>query len=107
MKWNPIILGIIEDAYSNNFWILPLLSIIGFLLCFYRYKLAWIVIPIVSVVSAIFLMGFLERQNYNHITSLSHSMPRIITFIAISFILPVTGTYFSWRKSKTKQENLA
>lgn len=106
MKWHPIFLGIIDDHYSNNFWILPLLSIIGFLLCCYHYKLAWIVIPIVSVVSAIFLTGFLEPENYNHIQSLSHNIPRIITFIIISFILPFIGTFLSWRKSKTNQTNL-
>lgn len=107
MNWNPIILGIIEDPFSNNFWILPLVSIIGFLLCCYRYKLAWAVIPIVSVIAMVFLIGFLEPQNYNHIQSLSHAMPRIITFIAISFILPFIGTFWSWHKSRIKQTNLS
>jgi hypothetical protein len=58
MKWHPILLGIIDDPYSQNFWILPVLSIVGSLLCVYRYKLGWIVIPIVTIVSIIFLVGF-------------------------------------------------
>ncbi len=106
MKWNPILLGIIDDPYSNHLWILPLISLFGLLLCYYRYKSAWVVIPIVSLVSAIFLIGFLEPQNYNHIQSLSHNMPRIIASIIVLFILPFIGTYFGWRKSKTKQGNL-
>jgi uncharacterized membrane protein len=106
MKWNPILLGIIDDPFSNNFWIMSLILIVGLLLCYYRYKLAVIVLPTIAVISAIFLIGFLEPQNYNHIQFLSHSMPRIITSIIILFILPFIGTYLGWRKSKTKQNNL-
>jgi hypothetical protein len=107
MKWNPIFLGIIDDTYTNSLWILPLISVIGFLFCFYRYKLAWIIIPIVSLVSAVFLIGFLEPQNYTHIQSLSNNMPRNIATIIISFILPFIGTFLNLRKSKIKQTNLS
>jgi len=106
MIWNPILLGIIDDPYSNNLWMLPLISIVGSLLCFYRYKSAWIVIPIVSVVAVIFLAGFLEPENYQHITSLSHSMPRILTSIVVFLALPFVGTYLSWRRTKNRRATL-
>lgn len=103
MIWNPIILGIIDDPYSNNIWVLPVIAVFGTLLCFYRYKLAWVVIPIVSIIAVIFLAGFLEPQNYQHIQSLSHTMPRILTSIAVFTILPIIGTYLSWRRTKNRQ----
>ena len=102
MNWNPILLGIIDDPYTNKFWILPLLSIFGSLFCVYRYKLAYGIIPIVSVASLIFLAGFLEPENYQHITSLSDSMPRTLILIVVSFALPFLGTYVGWLRFKTK-----
>ena len=102
MKWQPILLGIIDDPYSQNFWILPVLSIVGSLLCVYRYKLGGIVIPILSVVSIVFLVGFLEPENYRHITSLSDWMPRTLVEIAIFFALPFLGTYLSWLRLKNR-----
>jgi hypothetical protein len=102
MKWQPILLGIIDDPYSRHFWILPVLSIVGSLLCVYRYKLAWGVIPIVCIASIIFLVGFLEPENYRHITSLSDWMPRTLVEIGIFFALPFLGTYLSWLRLKNK-----
>lgn len=107
MKWNPIILGIVDDPFSNNFWILPLLSIFSLLVCYYRYKLAWIILPIVIVVFSIFLIGFLEPQNYNHIQFLTHSMPQKIASIIVLLMLPFIGTFFGWRKSKLNQITLS
>ena len=106
MNWNPILLGIIDDPYTNNFWILPLISIFGSLLCLYRYKIAYVIIPIVSVASLIFLAGFLEPQNYRHITSLSDSMPRTLILIAVFFALPFAGTYVGWLRFKNKRSVL-
>jgi hypothetical protein len=102
MNWHPILLGIIDDPYSNHFWMLPLLSIVGSLLCFYRYRLGWVIVPIVSVVSVIFLVGFLEPENYRHITSLSDAMPRILISIVVFFAVPIIATYFSWRRLTNK-----
>lgn len=106
MNWNPILLGVIDDFYSMNLWILPVISVVGLLLCIYRYKLALIVIPAVSIISAIFLAGFLEHNTYVHIQSLSHNMPYNVATIAVSFILPFIGAFLGWRMSKTKQVGL-
>ena len=103
MNSHVIFAGMLDDPYLNDIWILLVLSIVGSLLCFYRYKLGWVIIPIVSIVAAIYLTHALEPENYRRIITLSESMPRIIALIIGSFALPVVATYFSWRKYRNKR----
>lgn len=102
MNWQLILLGFIDDPYTNHLWLLVLIAMVGTILCFYRYKTGWLIIPIVSVISLIFLRGFLEPENYQHITSLSHAMPRILTMIVSCFVAPIAGTYFGLQKHRKK-----
>jgi membrane protein implicated in regulation of membrane protease activity len=107
MEWHPLFAGMLDDPYLNDIWILVVLSIVGSLLCLYRYKLAWVIIPIVSIVSAVFLIHVLEPEHYRQITTLSNSMPRILTLIIGSLALPVVATCFSWRKHRNKRAAVA
>jgi len=99
--------GFLDDPYVDQVWIVLVLSIIGSLFCLYRYKLGWIIIPVVSVVAAIFLVHFLEPDNYRRILVFSNSMPWLLTITIGSFALPIGATYFSWHESSKKRPGLA
>lgn len=99
MIWNPIILGIIEDPFSTNFWIIVPITVVGFFLCYFRYKLTWIVLPIVMLVCGIFLAGFLEIGNYNHISELSPGLiPKAVFGMIVSITVTIAGAFFGWRR---------
>lgn len=107
MKLNPIILGMLGDFYTSNTWVFIPLGIIGLLLCWFRYKLAWLVVPVNLMICVIFLAYFFDPQNYLHITRLAPKLiPVSIFWMLFSIIAPLIGTHFSWRKSKTRQANL-
>lgn len=100
MIWNPIFLGIIESSFINNFWIIIPITIVGTLLCFYRYKFARIVLPVIFIVCGIFLAGFLELHNYlnNIANSKSFVLSRIIFAMFISVLLPAVGAFLGWQR---------
>ena len=107
MKWHAIIAGMLDDPFIDRVWILLVLSIPGSLLCFYRYKFGFAIIPIIGIVSAIFLKHFLEPETYRQITTLSDSLPRLMVVTIGSFVLPIIATYFSWRSFRNKRAALA
>ena len=107
MKLPVIFAGMLDDPYIDRVWILLLLSLVGSVLSFYRYKLAYAIVPIVGIVSAIFLRHFLEADTYRQITTLSDSMPRLVVVTIGSFVSPIVATYFGWRRWRNKREALA
>lgn len=99
MLWNPIILGIIGDFYSLNLWVLLPIGAVGFLLCCFRFKPAWIVLPVVWLGCGFFLTGFLEKGNYKHISRPdSDLIPNAVFRIFVSALLPVIGALLGRRK---------
>jgi len=107
MKWHVIFAGMLDDLFIDRVWILLVLSIIGSLLSFYRYKFGYAIIPTIGIVSAIFLKHFLEPETYRQITTLSDSLPRLMVVTIGSFILPIIATYFSWRRFRKNRAALA
>ena len=107
MKWPAILAGMLDDPFIDRVWILLVLSLLGSLLSFYRYKFGYAIIPTIGIVSAIFLKHFLEPETYRQITTLSDSLPRLIVVTIGSFILPIIATYFSWRRSRNQAAGLA
>ena len=107
MKWPVIFAGMLDDPYIDRVWILLVLSILGSLLCFYRYKFGYAVIPIIGIVSAIFLKHFLEPETYRQITTLSNSLPRLVAVTIGSFVLPIIATYWGWRRLRNQRTALA
>jgi hypothetical protein len=107
MYWKPFILGFVDDPYSRNVWVVLLIGAIGFGLCYFRYKLAWAILPIILLTSFYFLLGLLEPTNYNHISTLVPTLiPRAILLILISMVLPIVGAFLNWRKSKINRIEL-
>ena len=107
MKWNPFILGMLGDPYTSNILIFPLLGIVGFLLCYFKYKLAWLVIPINSIVCAVFLNYFFTPENYLHISLLAPKLiPVSVIWMCFSVISPLVGAVLNKRKSKIRLVNL-
>jgi hypothetical protein len=97
----------LDDPYVDRVWVVLVVSLAGSILCFYRYKLAWLIIPIVSIVAGIFLVHFLEPDNYGRIVVFSNSMPWLLAITIGSFILPVVATYLSWRRISKRRVTLA
>lgn len=107
MKWHVVFGGMLDDPYIDRVWILLVLSLVGSLISFYRYKFGYAIIPIIGIVSAIFLRHFLEPETYRQITTLSGSMPRLIALTIGSFVLPIVATYWCWRRSRNRLAALA
>jgi len=100
MNWRLILAGIVDDPYVDRQWILLVLSCGGAMLCLYRYKLGFLVIPIVAFVAAIFLTHFYEPDVYRRITKIANRTPPPIMATFLSIGLPIAVTFVSWRKSR-------
>ena len=103
MKLHVVFAGMLDDPYMGYVWLLLPCSIIGSLICFYRYKIGYVIIPIIGIVSALFLRYFLEPENYRQITTLSDAMPRLIVLTIGSVVLPIVAMYFGWRRFRNKR----
>ena len=62
MNSHVIFAGMLDDPYIDRVWLLLVLSLVGSLICFYRYKVGYAIIPLIGIVSAIFLRHFLEPE---------------------------------------------
>jgi hypothetical protein len=98
MTSHVIFAGMLDDPYIGYAWVLLTFSIIASVLCFYRYKLGYGIIPITEIVSAGLLRHFLDPENYGTITGLSHLMPKLIVATISAVVLPILTTYFGWRR---------
>ena len=98
MTSHVIFAGMLDDPYIGYAWVLLALSILASVLCFYRYKLGYGVIPITGIVSAVLLRHFLDPENYGAITRLSNLMPKLIVATIGAVVLPILATYFGWRR---------
>src|SRR5437868_11421731 len=107
MKLHVVFAGMLDDPYMGYVWLLLPCSIIGSLNCFYRYKIGYVIIPILGIASAVFLRHFLEPETYRAITSLSDAMPRLIVLTIGSVVLPLVAMYFGWRRFRNKRPALA
>ena len=107
MNSHVIFAGMLDDPYIDRVWLLLVLSLVGSMICFYRYKAGYAIIPFIGILSAIFLRHFLEAETYRQITTLSDSLPRLMVATIGSFVLPIIATYFSWRRFRNKRAALA
>jgi len=107
MRFHVVFAGMLDDPYMGYVWLLLPCSIIGSLICFYRYKIGYVIIPIIGMASAIFLRHFLEPDTYRAITSLSDAMPRLIVLTIGSVVVPIGAMYFGWRRFRNKRAALA
>jgi len=103
MTSHVIFAGMLDDPYIGYAWILLAFSIIASVLCFYRYKLGYVIIPITGIVSAVLLRHFLDPENYGPITSLSDLMPKLIVTAIGAVVLPILATYFGWRRFRSRR----
>jgi len=103
MKLHVVFAGMLDDPYMGYVWLLLPCSIIGSLICFYRYKIGYVIIPLIGTASALFLRHFLEGDTYRAITSLSDAMPRLIVLTIGSVVLPIVGMYFGMRRFRNKR----
>ena len=103
MKLHVVFAGVLDDPYMDYVWLLLLCSLIGSLICFYRYKIGYAIVLIIGIASAIFLRHFLERDTYRAITTLSDAMPRLIVLTIGSVVLPIVAMYFGWRRLRNKR----
>ena len=103
MKLHVVLAGMLDDPYLLYVWLLLPCSIVGSVLCLYRYKIGYVIIPIIGIVSALFLRYFLQPETYRAITTLSDAMPRLIALTIGSVVLPVVATYFGWRRLRDKR----
>ena len=105
MKWTPVLLGMLDSPFTSHTWIFIPLGIVGFLICYFKYKLAWAILPIIALICAMFLIYF--YQDYRHITGLAPRLiPTAILMMIFSIVFPLIGTFLSWQKSKTKKTKL-
>jgi hypothetical protein len=103
MKLHVVFAGMLDDPYMGYVWLLLPCSVIGSLICFYRYKTGYVIIPIIGIVSALFLRYFLEPENYRRITTLSDAMPRGSLCSIGSVGLRIVAMYFGWRRFRNKR----
>jgi hypothetical protein len=106
MTLHVIFAGMLDDPYIGYAWILLAFSIIASVLCFYRYKLGYGIIPITGIVSAALLRHFLDPGNYGAITRLSDLMPKLIVATSGAVVLPILATYFGWRRFRSRRAML-
>lgn len=101
MQWNPIILGIIENWYVLNMWMFFPLGIIGFLFCYFNYKTAWIVLPVVLVICIIFSINIFASQDslYNSMLDTTINLKAIL-WMGFSLTMTFIGIFINWRKQK-------
>ena len=104
MSCHLIVAGIVDDPYLDRMWILIALSIGGSMLCFYRYKIGFIVIPIVTLVASVFLKHFYETDTYRRITTIANRTPRPIVGAITCLLLPIAMTCVAWFKSRKKPD---
>jgi hypothetical protein len=107
MRLHVIFAGMLDDPYMDYVWLLLLLSLVSALVCWYRYQLGYVLIPVAGIVAAMFLRHFLEPDTYRAIITLSNAMPRLLVVTIGSFILPVVATYLGWRRSRSVPAALA
>jgi hypothetical protein len=103
MKLHVVFAGMLDDPYMLYVWLLLPCSLIATPICFYRYKLGYVIIPVIAIVSALFLRHFLEPDTYRAITTLSHAMPWLIVLTIGSVVLPIVAMYFGWRRTGSKR----
>jgi hypothetical protein len=103
MRLHVVFAGMLDDPYMLYVWLLLPCSIVGSLICLYRYKIGYVIIPIIGIVSALFLRYFLEPETYRQITTLSDAMPRLIALTIGSIALPIVAMYFGWRRFRNKR----
>src|SRR5689334_7920790 len=103
MKSHVVFAGMLDDPYLLYVWLLLPVSIFFSALCLYRYKIGYVIIPVIGIVSALFLRYFLEPDTYRAITTLSHAMPWLIALTIGSVVLPIVAMYFGWRRTGSKR----
>ncbi len=103
MKLHVVFAGMLDDPYLLYVWLLLPVSILSTVLCLYRYKIGYVVIPMIAIVAALFLRYFLAPDTYRAITTLSHAMPWLIALTIGSVVLPIVSMYFGWRRTVSKR----
>ena len=103
MTSHVIFAGMLDDPYMLWVWLLVPYSIIASLLCLYRYKSGYAIVPISGIISAVFLNHFLAPEHYYPIIHLSDAMPRLVFLTIGSVALPIVAMYLGWRRSRDKR----
>ena len=93
------------DFFNLNLWMFIVIGVFGYLLCYFRYKFLWLVLPTVIVVCITYLL--MPRQSDEKLVTFDElTWVRIGFSMFVALALPIVGAMADHDDRYPRKNNL-